>query len=99
MRFSGLRMDHFLEPKPGIPPTPKQIEFLERRIREHRVAAIAYNSYAPRAPAETLAKRAGARLVTLCQNVRETKECADYIAMVDHNVGQLTAALEGGVGP
>jgi zinc/manganese transport system substrate-binding protein len=29
MRFLGLTMERYLEPKPGIPPTPKQLEFLQ----------------------------------------------------------------------
>ena len=41
MRFAGLRMQQFLEPKPGIPPTPQQLEFLQQYVRDHGVRAIA----------------------------------------------------------
>lgn len=92
MRFAGLRMEHYLEPKPGIPPTPRQLEFLERTMRERRIAGIVQAGYAPRQAAEALAKRAGARVLQLCQSVGERPSCSDYVAMTGYNVDQLLSA-------
>ncbi len=96
MRFAGLVMEQFLEPKPGIPPTPKQLEILERHIRERGVRVIAQSTYNPPEAGASLAKRTGARVVLLCQNVRELPQCGDYISTVDYNVSQLVQALGGG---
>ncbi|MBI2104532.1 MAG: zinc ABC transporter substrate-binding protein [Candidatus Omnitrophica bacterium] len=93
MRFLGLQMEQHLEPKPGIPPTPRQIEFLEQYIRERRIPAIVRAGYFPPGAAESLAKRTGAKVVLLCQSVREIPACSDYIAMLDYNVNQLVEAL------
>lgn len=93
MRFAGLRMDRFLEPKPGIPPTPKQVEFIERYVKEHMIQGIVQATYFPARAAQTVAKRTRARVILLCQNVGEVPEASDYIAMMDYNVRQLTAAL------
>lgn len=93
MRFLGLVMEHHLEPKPGIPPTPRQIELLERHITTRRVPAIARAGYFPQGAAESLAKRTGAKVVILCHNVRELPACSDYLAMLDYNVEQLASAL------
>jgi zinc/manganese transport system substrate-binding protein len=94
MDFAGLRMPHFLEPKPGIPPTPKQVQFIEGYIRQHQVPAVVQPTYFPRQTAEVIAKRTGAKVVLLCQNVREMPACSDYLAMMDYNVSQLVGALE-----
>ncbi len=93
MHFLGLRMEAFLEPKPGIPPTPKQIERLETYVREKSVKAIVQPTYVPRQAADSLAKRTGATVVVLCQNVGELPTCGDYIGMVEHNVASLAAAM------
>jgi len=93
MKFAGLTMPHFLEPKPGIPPTPQQVRFIERYIKEHRVPAIVQATYFPKQTAEVLAKRTGAAVVLLCQSVRELPACGDYVAMLEYNVTQLAQAL------
>lgn len=90
----GLRMTQFLEPKPGIPPTPKQLGFLQEYIQRQQVRAIIRASYFPPASAATLAKRTGAQAVMLCQNVDELPSCSDYIAMVDYNVTTLANAFQ-----
>ena len=93
MRFAGLRMEQFLEPKPGIPPTPKQVELIEQHIKNRRIAAIVQSTYFQKQTADIIAKRTGATVILLCQNVREIAACADYIATVNYNVNQLVSAL------
>jgi zinc/manganese transport system substrate-binding protein len=93
MEFGGLTIQYFLEPKPGIPPTPQQVQLIERRIKEQRIPAIVQATYFPRRTAEVIAQRTGAKVVLLCQNVREMPECADYLALMDYNVNQLVDAL------
>ncbi len=93
MRFAGLRMDKFLEPKPGIPPTPKQVEFIERYVTEHKIRGIAQATYYPQRAAHAIGQHTGAKIVLLCQSVGEVPEALDYMAMVDYNVRQLLGAL------
>ena len=93
MDFAGLTMQQFLEPKPGIPPTPQQVQFIERYIKEHRIPTIVQATYFPQQTANAIAKRTGVKVVLLCQNVRELPACSDYLAMMDYNVSQLVDAL------
>jgi ABC-type Zn uptake system ZnuABC Zn-binding protein ZnuA len=93
MAFLGLKMEQHLEPQPGIPPTPKQVAFLEHYIPERRIPAIVRAAYFPAQTPEAVARRTGARVVPLCQGVREQPACSDYIAMLDHDVAQLVQAL------
>lgn len=96
MAFLGLKMEQHLEPKPGIPPTPKQVAFLERYIPEQRIPAIIRASYFPQQTPEAVARRTGAKVVSLCQSVREQPACSDYIAMLDYDVTQLAEVLQHG---
>ncbi len=94
MRFAGLRMEQFLEPKPGIPPTPQQLEVVQQYIKTHQVRAIAQASYYPTQAAESIAKRTGIKLIFLCQNVGEVPQASDYVGMADYNVDQLVKGLQ-----
>ena len=93
MAFLGLTIKQHLEPKPGIPPTPKHVAFLERYIVERRIPAIVRAAYFPTQTPNAVARRTGAKVVLLCQNVRELPACTDYLAMVDYDVTQLAEAL------
>lgn len=92
--FTGVRIEHFLEPKPGIPPTPKQVAFLEGHIRREGIPAIVQASFFPQTASRRLAEKSGARLVLLYQNVGEGPEARDTIGLIDYNVRQLADALK-----
>ncbi len=95
MRFAGLTTRQFLEPKPGIPPTPKQLEFLERYIVEQHIPAVVQATYFPKEAAQVLARRTGVRVVLLAQNVGELPEVSDYLSFMEYNVEQLAKAFHG----
>lgn len=91
--FLGITTERFLEPKPGVPPGPQQLAALEAYMKAHGIRVIVQATFAPRGPAEALAKRTGATVVTLCQNVGELPEANDYLSFLDYNIRQLTQAL------
>lgn len=94
MKFLGIETGAFLEPKPGIPPTPKQLEFIEDYIKQNHVKAIVQASYFPTKAADWVAQRTGAKAVMLAQGVGENPEAKDYISMIDYDVNQLAQALQ-----
>ncbi|MBI1882604.1 MAG: zinc ABC transporter substrate-binding protein [Chlamydiae bacterium] len=94
MSFLGFKIELFLEPKPGIPPTPKQVELVENRIKEKGIKGIIHSDYYPSNAADAVAKATGAKVIILCQNVGELPEAKDTISMIDYNVRQLMTALQ-----
>ncbi len=92
--FLGLKAEQFLEPKPGIPPTPKHLAFLEGYIKEHNVKAIVLPTYFSRTEANKLANRIGAKVVTICQGVGEVPGTDDFFSFFDYNVKQISEALQ-----
>jgi len=94
--FMGIKIEQFLEPKPGIPPSPKQLSFLEGYMKAHGVRAIVQPTFYSRSASDALAKRTGAKVVTLCQNLGELPEAKDYFSFIDYDVQQLVQALGGG---
>ena len=92
--FLGIKINQFLESKPGIPPSPKQLEFLEEYMKARKIRVIVQPTYFPRDASEALAKRTGASVVTLCQNLGELPEASDYFAFIDYDVRQMVNAFK-----
>jgi zinc/manganese transport system substrate-binding protein len=90
--FLGLDVIGYLEPKPGVPPTPQHVVELSHLMAEKRVKFIIQASYFPRDSSSELASKTGAEVKVLCQNVEELPECSDYVSLMDFNVSQLTGA-------
>ncbi len=59
----GLKMDLFLEPKPGIPPTPAHLAEVITRMKEDSVKVIVVQPYQNRKTAETVAHHTDATVV------------------------------------
>ncbi len=92
--FLGLKVEQFLEAKPGIPPTPKHLEFLEEYVKSKRIKAIVMPTYFPHDAAESLTKKIGGKVVTICQNLGELPGTDDIFSFFDYNVKQISEALK-----
>ena len=91
--FLGIKIEQFLEPKPGIPPSPKHLSFLEEYMKAHKIRVIVQPTYFSRAASEALAKRTGAKVVMLCQNLGELPQAGDFLSFIEFDVQQLVQAL------
>ena len=92
--FLGLKAEQFIEPKPGIPPTPKHLEFLEGYVKANNIKAIVMPTYYPKDAAEKLSRRVGAKVITICQNVGEIPGTEDTLSFFDYNFKQISDALK-----
>ena len=94
VEFARAKMELFLEPKPGIPPTPKQIETAINYVRANGVRALIQSAHNPSDAAEAVAKESGAKVLTLSQGVGDVEQARDYFSMFDYDVNQLVGALK-----
>ncbi len=92
--FLEIKAEQFIEPKPGIPPTPKHLEFLEGYVKERGVRAIVIPTYYPKDAAEGLARRVGSKVVTICQNVGEMPGTDNIFSLFDYDFAQISGALK-----
>jgi zinc/manganese transport system substrate-binding protein len=94
-RFS-LKIDLFLEPKPGIPPTPVHLAEVIVRMRSDHVRAILVEPYQNRKTAQTVGADTGATVVEVSQfpgGVKGTD--AGYIELMDYDIHAVARALSG----
>lgn len=93
-RRYGLNVVDFIEPKPGIPPTPTHVAELIQTMKREGVKVIIKEPYFSDAVPNSIAKQTGATVVQLSPSVGGEKGTDDYIALIEHNVNKLVAALQ-----
>jgi zinc/manganese transport system substrate-binding protein len=94
----GLKIDLFLEPKPGIPPTPASLADVIAKIKADHIRVIIVEPYQNRKTAETVARETGASVLDFAQYPGGVKGAGEsYIDLIDYLVRSLAAALGGGV--
>jgi len=90
----GLRIDLFLEPKPGIPPTPAHLAEVIAKMKADKVQVIIVDPYLNRRTAETVARNTDATVVDVAQfpgGVKGTD--GGYVQLMDYLVNSLARAL------
>ncbi len=92
----GIRIDLFLEPKPGIPPSPAHLAKVISEMKQEKIHVIMVDPYINRRTAETAARYTEATLVNVAQfpgAIPDTE--GDYLKLVDRLVKSLATALAG----
>jgi zinc/manganese transport system substrate-binding protein len=90
----GLKSDLFLEPKPGIPPSPPHLAEVIGKMSGGAIKVILIEPYQPRKVAEAVAGRTGASIVSVAQfpgGLPGTDN--DYLALMDADVKAIAAGL------
>jgi len=83
----------FIEPKPGVAPSPAHLARLIAEGRKAGVRAIVHEPYEPEDASRLAANRLGVPLVRLATSVGSLPHTDDYLALLDFNVTALVRAL------
>jgi ABC-type Zn uptake system ZnuABC Zn-binding protein ZnuA len=83
----------FVEPKPGVSPSPAHLARLIAEGRSARVRAILHEPYEPDDTSRLLAQKLSVPFVLLATSVGSGPVVTDYLALLDHNVATLVKAL------
>ena len=89
----GLQMEIFLEPKPGIPPSPSHLAGVIAQMKEQKARVIIVDPYLNRKTAETVARSTEATVLDVAQMPGGVKGTESYIALLDYLVNSLATAL------
>lgn len=83
----------FIEPKPGIPPTPRHVAHVISLMQERLVPVLLSTNYFDRQQVEMVARRTGSRAVIIPSNVDGAPNTETYIDLVSLWVRELAAAF------
>jgi zinc/manganese transport system substrate-binding protein len=90
----GLKIDLFLEPKPGIPPSPAHLASVITQMKADKAHVIIVDPYLNRRTAETVARNTDATVVDVAQfpgGVKGTE--SGYVALMDYLVNSVAKGL------
>jgi zinc/manganese transport system substrate-binding protein len=90
----GLNIDTFLEPKPGIPPSPSHLAEVIEKMKAQKIKAIIVEPFHDRKIAEKVASSTGAKVVDFAQYPGALPNTDSYVKLIDKLVANLTAALK-----
>jgi len=94
----GLDVMGYVEPKPGIPPSPSHTIELIAAMKAQGVKLVVMESYFDAKTPEKIALEAGGKVVTLAPSVGGEKAATDYIQLFEFNVTTMAAALKQATG-
>ena len=92
---SRFRIDEIghLEPKPGIPPSPRHLAQLEERMKAEHAKVVIFNSYQPERTAASVASEVGGVAVKLAHMPDSVGGTPTYVDTLTYNVRTLARAL------
>jgi len=94
----GLKLFGTVEPKPGIPPSPRHISELVEAMKHAGVKAVVYQPYYMAGAANEVAKRAGGTAVEVATEVGGLPGTGDVFSKFDVLVSSVAEALSGNRG-
>jgi len=90
----GLQIVDFLEPKPGIPPTPGQLAKVIGEIKRDNIRVIISSPYFTTDSADLVARQTGAKVVVLATSVGADKSIKNYFDLFDYDIDKLVEAFK-----
>ena len=90
----GLVVMGYVEPKPGIPPSPSHTLQLIADMKAQGVKLIIVEPYFDKKTPQAVAAQTGGTVLELAPSVGGHEEATDYITLFDYNVRVLAAALK-----
>jgi ABC-type Zn uptake system ZnuABC Zn-binding protein ZnuA len=90
----GLDVIGYVEPKPGIPPSPSHTLELIDEMKRQGVKLIAVEPYFDLKTPQSIATQVGGKVLMLAPSVGGAKEATDYIKLFDYDVNLMVTALK-----
>jgi ABC-type Zn uptake system ZnuABC Zn-binding protein ZnuA len=84
----------YVEPKPGITPSPSHTLELINLMKEQKVKVILMEPYFDRKTPDFIAQRSGAQVVVMYPSVGAAAGVEDYLKLFDRNIAELVKALK-----
>ena len=94
----GLDVIGYVEPKPGIPPSPAHTIQLMATMKREGVKLLLVEPYFDEKTPNSIGRETGVPVLVLPPSVGGEKQITDYIALFDHAVGAVVDALRKGGG-
>ncbi len=93
-RHFDLNVVGYVEPRPGIPPSPGHTVELIQMMKRENVKVILVEPYFDLKTPNAVARETGAQVVVLLPSVGGEKDVTDYFKLFDYDIALLTKAFQ-----
>ena len=90
----GLNVIGYVEPRPGIPPSPQHTVELIAQMKRDGVKLIIVEPYFDLKTPNSVARQTGGQVVVLTPSVGGEKEITDYFKLFDYDIAKLKQAFD-----
>jgi zinc/manganese transport system substrate-binding protein len=91
--YTGMNIVGFMEPKPGVPPSPAHLAGLIQTIKRTGAKVLIMEPFYNRKTADFVASKTGIKVLIVPPSVGGVKGITDYIQLMQRDVQQVSAAL------
>jgi ABC-type Zn uptake system ZnuABC Zn-binding protein ZnuA len=89
----GLNIVDYVEPKPGIPPSPSHTQELINRMKQENIKLILVEPYFDMRTPDSVAQQVGGTALVLLPSVGGEKQVQTYFQLFDYDINLLTTAF------
>jgi zinc/manganese transport system substrate-binding protein len=93
-RRFGVSIDGYIEPRPGIPPTPQHTIEIINLMKRDNVKVVMVEPYFDLKTPYSIGAGTGAKVIVMLPSVGGEKEVTDYFKLFDYDLSLLTNALK-----
>jgi zinc/manganese transport system substrate-binding protein len=93
LSFAGLEITGYIEPKPGVPPSPTHLAQLIADMKRENVKVVIVDPFYDAKVPRFVAEQSGAQVLILPSSVGGVRGVEDYPGLLDHNIRALREAL------
>jgi zinc/manganese transport system substrate-binding protein len=90
----GLDIIGYVEPRPGIPPTPQHTLDLINEMKRQNVKLVLVEPYFDLKTPNAIGRETGARVLVMPPSVGGVKEVTDYFKLFDYDINLLIDAIK-----
>jgi zinc/manganese transport system substrate-binding protein len=90
----GLDVIGYIEPKPGIPPSPGHTLELEQEMKRQNVKIVLVEPYFDLKTPNAIGRDTGAKVLVMPPSVGGVKEVTDYFKLFDYDINLLVSAIK-----
>jgi ABC-type Zn uptake system ZnuABC Zn-binding protein ZnuA len=91
--YAGVEIVGFMEPKPGVPPSPSHLASLILTMKRTGAKVIVMEPFYDRKMADFVASKTGATVLVLPPSVGGVKGIDDYVQLLDYDLKKVAAAV------
>jgi ABC-type Zn uptake system ZnuABC Zn-binding protein ZnuA len=90
----GLDVIGYVEPKPGIPPSPAHTLGLQHEMKRQNVKIVLVEPYFDLKTPQAIGRDTGAKVLVMPPSVGGVKEITDYFKLFDYAINLLVSAIK-----